>query len=686
MQVKTTVISSVLFLVLIGILEIVFYSFYLSNRAKMADIIIENLDTSVSDLSFSISKSIKNIDRPTDKIKELRSLLDRKVAINKHIKSITIYYNNKPILYTDPSNSTHALNTATSTIIGDHLSIDHYEYLENTEVLTTTFSSYVGFKKNEYVLAYNLDKEEIQKDFETTFDQYIIGFIVFPILLIIIISFLFNKFILLPLKTINSYAYHQNEKPLPYFVRELDELRVSVTTTIDRLENEKKYLFDIARTDQLIGISNRSALEEYVPNLIKTSDRNGDIFALVFLDVDNFKTVNDSLGHDVGDELLKDVATKIQQILRPEDFIARIGGDEFVFIIKNYIDIFELVKILSRVGDTIKSLSSTKINNIHITASMGVSLYPNDANDLIGLMKHADIALYKSKDDGKAKHTFYSKLIDDQLQDFIVLNTDMKEALKNSEYELFYQPQNDCKTNKILGCEALIRWNHPIKGYISPNDFIPIAEKTGFIIELGQWVLETAIKKKKQLELSGSNIVLSINIAPKQILEPYFVDTLMELVNVYGVDPTKIALEITEYIFLSPNSDLLLIFNKLKEFGFEIHLDDFGTGYSSLTYLKKFPVDTLKIDKAFLDDYSTVDGATFLETIIKMAKILKLNVIAEGVETNEQLDFIKNMDCDLFQGYLVSKPLKSSEFDTLMNNCHNTKDCVDCETQCGIDK
>jgi EAL domain-containing protein (putative c-di-GMP-specific phosphodiesterase class I) len=242
----------------------------------------------------------------------------------------------------------------------------------------------------------------------------------------------------------------------------------------------------------------------------------------------------------------------------------------------------------------------------------------------------------------------------------------MRSALKNEEYLLYYQPQNDTQTGEVIGAEALIRWHNPEKGMIAPYRFIPIAESNGFIIELGKWVLKTAIKQKHTWEAQGINIKLAINVAAKQIQDPYFVTHLQELLTQYQVTASQIVLEITEYVFLHNTNLILKTFKEIKALGVQISLDDFGTGYSSLSYLKTFPIDILKIDKAFLDDYDNTNGAIFIKTIITMAQTLKLTVVAEGVETQEQIDYLRQLNCDNYQGYICSKPVAIDKFDALL--------------------
>ncbi|MGE3299035.1 MAG: putative bifunctional diguanylate cyclase/phosphodiesterase, partial [Arcobacter sp.] len=383
----------------------------------------------------------------------------------------------------------------------------------------------------------------------------------------------------------------------------------------------------------------------------------------LFLDIDHFKTVNDSLGHNIGDELLQNIASIIKKTLRPNDFVARIGGDEFAIIIQDYKSYLELSQIIKRIQKQLGHQWIIQTHPINIACSIGVAFYPKDGNDIFSLMKNADIAMYQAKKLGRNQYHFFTEELNQIVQNTINLDKDMRQALIDNEYCLFYQPKVDLSSSKIVGVEALIRWISPTKGFIAPNVFIPLAEENGFIKELGNWIVEEALNQHLKWKEMGIDINISINISAKQLLDKSFVPKFINTLENKNINPSKIDLEITEYMFMEESKETKNNLNKLHDFGVTISLDDFGTGYSSLSYLKKFPIDYLKVDKAFLDDFNSVDGSIFLETIVKMGQMLKMKVIAEGVETQEQIDYLKSISCDQYQGYYFSKPLSSKDFE-----------------------
>ena len=418
----------------------------------------------------------------------------------------------------------------------------------------------------------------------------------------------------------------------------------------------------MARTDSLSGLANRNALNEYLERLILQCQRSDEEFAFLFLDLDHFKAINDSLGHNVGDELLRNIASIIDEVLRPKDFIARVGGDEFVVILQEYSSIMDLTNVTQRILDQLSRTWVIQTYPISITSSVGIAFYPKDGHDIISLMKHSDIAMYEAKQKGRARYHFFTEELNQKVQNTIGLNNEMVEALKNKEYELYYQPKVDVRTSKIIGAEALIRWISPSKGIISPDVFIPLAEENNFILQLGEWVVNEAIEQQSKFKRQNIDISISINISAKQILADGFTHNFVKTLERNNIRPESIDIEITEYMFLEETEDSSKVLHELHKLGVTISLDDFGTGYSSLSYLKEYPIDYLKIDKSFIDDYATDKGTVFLETIVKMGQTLHMKVIAEGIEEKEQLEYLKSVGCNQYQGYYFSKPLPAKEF------------------------
>ena len=642
------------------ILYAIFSTYYFNQREVTAKIISSSIKNDLSELSYVLSKHIRK-----ESVTTARALIDRKSANNNYINAIAIFDNETLLLTTDPQFS--VLLTSSQTYLKPHQ--DTYNKLMDTLVFQDYIYYYEGKNQKSFTILFLVDQQFLHQSFtqaRTTF-LFLFLFLFIPIFTLLFFWIVISKLIINPLEMLRQYAYYHERVPKAFKIHEIEYIRSSMVQTFSQLEQERKELYNISRTDTLSGLANRDYLQERVEQIIEQCNRTKKEFALLFLDLDHFKSVNDSLGHDIGDELLKSVASTIQDVVRLNDVVARIGGDEFVIVLTEYKDDLELVEIIHRIQTQLMRPWQIKTYPINITSSIGITLYPKDGTDLLALMKNADIAMYEAKDKGRKGYHFFTEALNIKTQEYIEITNSMINAVVNNEYELFYQPQNSVSTGEIIGAEALIRWNHPDKGLISPVTFIPIAEHNGYIVDIGKWVLQTALKQKETWENEGIDIKLSINVAAKQILEKDFIEHLQSLLNQYQINRKNIFLEITEYIFIHDSDAVLKTFQEIKAMGIKISLDDFGTGYSSLSYLKTFPMDVLKIDKVFLDDYSSEEGSIFIKTIINMAQTLSLKVVAEGVETQEQALYLKELHCDFFQGYYCSKPLPVKEFSALYN-------------------
>lgn len=653
-----TIQKFILFLVfiLLFIFYITFTYFFFKQEEEVANVILKSLKNNMSETSYTLSKNI----REKEDILSFRALLDRITSNEDFIKAILVFDDDKLLLSTEPSlkdtnrNSIEFKNMQTA-----------IKQLTNTKFLEEDITYYQGKNHKTLQLIYVLEEDEINSHFVKNKLNFGLYFGLLPILTFGFLFLLLRIYISKPLEILRQYAYYNHDIPNPFKLRELEAIRHSMVDTLSRLESEKKELYLMARTDSLSGLANRNSLNEFLEKLIPTYLRNKKEFAYLFLDIDHFKTVNDSLGHNIGDELLQNISSIIKKALRPNDFVARVGGDEFVIILQDYHSYMEVSNIIKRIQLQLSRPWIVQKSSINISCSIGVSFYPKDANDIITLMKNADIAMYEAKKLGRNQYHFFTESLNDSVQKTIALEKNMKEALKQNEYKLYYQPKVDLISSKIIGAEALIRWISPQNGFISPNDFIPLAEENGFIKELGSWIIKEAINQHLKWRDLGIDISISINISPKQLLDEIFVSDFISLLEKHNINPKKIDIEITEYMFVQHSVQTNNNLNRLHDFGITVSLDDFGTGYSSLSYLKKFPIDYLKIDKTFLDDFNSVDGAIFLETIVKLGQMLKMKVIAEGVETQEQIDYLKNISCDQIQGYYFSKPLPSEDFEKL---------------------
>lgn len=423
-------------------------------------------------------------------------------------------------------------------------------------------------------------------------------------------------------------------------------------------------LTELAHYDSLTGLANRTLFNLKLKEASEHAERSGLSLALILVDVDKFKDINDAYGHMAGDELLKSIASKLKARARTTDTVARLGGDEFAIIATN----------ISRI-EAIKNYASDILHegqkNIHFdnyqfgtTQSVGIALYPDDANSVASLMKKADFALYQSKQAGFGLYRLFDHKLEQKVQARRRMQEDMQHSLLHDQFSLHYQPVIDINSNRLKGVEALLRWTHPERGFVSPAEFVPVAEESGLIIELGDWVLKQACKQQVLWRESGmGDIVVAVNLSSIQFQNADLVNTIKQTVLDTGLSPGMLELEITESGIMDKGSTVVELLNELNEFGLKLAIDDFGTGYSSLAYLKHFPVHYLKIDRDFVIDLPhNKDDAAIAKTIISMGQTMKMKVVAEGVETEEQLEFLRSENCDFIQGYYISKPLPATEF------------------------
>ena len=423
-----------------------------------------------------------------------------------------------------------------------------------------------------------------------------------------------------------------------------------------------------ANYDELTGLINRNLLSDRFKQAISSAQRDQKKVCIFFMDLDNFKVINDTMGHSAGDELLKVIAERLLNCARSGDTVARYGGDEFVLVFPKIDKMEDAALIAERIIAEISQPLQIKGRKLQGTVSIGISFYPHDGLNKEALLQHADTAMYHAKDKGRNTFCFYTEALNQRLQQRLTLEEDLHQALKEEQFMVYYQPKVDLRTGKIGGVEALLRWHHPEKGMIAPDQFIPLAEDTGLILPMGEWVLRTAcLQAKAWQEIGLSDITMAINVSPKQLHGSSFGKTISKVLVQSGLKARYLDLEVTEGAVMQEPEKMVVTLTRLKEIGIRISMDDFGTGYSSLSYLKRFPFDNLKIDKAFINDIPTNDGdVTLVLTIIAMAHNFKLKVIAEGVETQAQMDFLTQNNCDEIQGYFFSRPLPAKEIEQLL--------------------
>jgi len=451
----------------------------------------------------------------------------------------------------------------------------------------------------------------------------------------------------------------------------------TVQDITERKRAEERIRF-LAYYDSLTELPNRILFKQRLEEELSRARRNERLLAVLFIDVDNFKLINDTFGHTIGDELLKNISDRLSHYVRKGDMIsrpagtesnntvARLGGDEYTMLLTDFTKEKDASVIAQRILNELAKPFKIGGHDIYITASIGITLYPSDGEDVDTLLKNADLSMYEAKDRGKNNFQFFNKLMKITMFERLNLENKLRKALHNKEFVLYYQPKMDIANKTIIGMEALVRWQSSDKGLVMPKDFIPVAEKSDLILQIGEWVLRTACKQNKMWQMEGFDpICISVNISSREIMQQNLVKIVREVLRDTSLEAHFLELELTERMLM--HQEAIESLYKLKAMGVQISIDDFGTGYSSLNYLKKLPIDIIKIDSSFVKDISTSLGdASIVKTIIQMAASLKLKVIAEGVETEKQLDFLREEACDEVQGYLFSNPLSAEDFKNLL--------------------
>jgi len=437
----------------------------------------------------------------------------------------------------------------------------------------------------------------------------------------------------------------------------------AIQTDLRELENSQAKADYLAYHDPLTGLYNRVNFEEYLSHALFVAKRNETMLAILFIDLDRFKVINDTLGHDIGDEVLITVAGRLKKALRESDFISRWGGDEFVVIVENLTTASEAAVVATNIIDTLKEPMNIQSHHLVTTASIGISLYPENGEDMNTLIKHADSAMYLAKDMGKNNFRYYTDELSKEIQYKLDIDMALHNAIEKNEIYMVFQPQYDLKTKELISVEALVRWENDELGFVPPDKFIPIAEDSGIIVSLGYFIFEESCKAYKKLRDANVKMKqIAINVSSIQFKEPHLLDTFISIAKRHNLDPSEIEIEITERFIMEHTIANMNMLQNFRNYGFKISIDDFGTGYSSMSYLKQLPVDTIKIDKSFVDDieHDSSDNA-IIEAIIALSKTLGYSIVAEGIERIEQEDFLEKVNCDIGQGYLYAKPLSCSE-------------------------
>lgn len=462
---------------------------------------------------------------------------------------------------------------------------------------------------------------------------------------------------------IHTYTYHGQDA---FVIFDVDISQLIETEEL--LKEQSKKLSHLAHHDALTNLPNRAFFQERLKQCISSAKRNTTQFALLFIDLDQFKQINDSLGHHIGDEVLKEAANRIKTSLRSEDTLARLGGDEFTIIIKDITDFQNASSVAQKILNMIKEPIQVDKHTLYISTSIGISIYPKDSKNQHDLVKFADAAMYKAKEEGRNNYQFYSSNMTALAFERVVMESSLRIAIKENQFIVYYQPQYDALTNTLSGMEALIRWKHPTVGLVPPSKFIPIAEESGLIIEIDRLVMKQAMADFSQWYSDGLNPgILALNLAMKQLNSENFIPTLMNTMNRFNFKAKWLELEVTEGEIMKNPENSIEKLNQIHACGIELAIDDFGTGYSSLSYLKKLPLDKLKIDQSFVKDVLVdEDDAAITKAIISLGQTLNMKLIAEGVEEEEQKSFLLAHGCNLIQGYFYARPMPANKITELL--------------------
>jgi len=452
--------------------------------------------------------------------------------------------------------------------------------------------------------------------------------------------------------------------------KELGKNNARLTEYTQILKDNEDKLYHLTNFDPITELPNREKILSQTVFLTSIFSHQQMTFSLIMIDLDNFKVINDSLGHNVGDMMLKAVAARLKDMIHPDDMIGRMGGDEFAVIVQRQISEKEILNYVEALRVSLLSPIVLISGEYSISASFGITLYPQDGTDAADLLKCADTALYKAKEAGRNGVQFFRKEMKSDILDKVTYETSLLSSIQNGELFLLFQPIYGASKKNLRSFETLIRWQSPKFGLVSPSRFISVAESVGFIIPMGEWILRTACRRFREIgENYGIKPILSVNISAIQMMSPTFVKSVRTILSETGFDPHYLEFEITESVFISSVDYVVNIINELKEIGIRFALDDFGTGYSSLRYLQMLPIDTLKIDKSFIDSISLEgDGHCLVASIISLVHQMNMDVIAEGVDTEEKLRYLDANSCDYVQGYIWGTPLRDEAMELLLDS------------------
>jgi len=630
----------------------------------------------------SVPKRLRGYLATTIKLDWLEQDLKSLISLNN--SSILLQSPNKEAIYSYGNLSFHDVtNTSTGKNIGINLiktnEINIYELKLNTVFGYTL--SYRIKESHAFIKANELAGKIL---------IITIGSIIFSLITLIL---LLRFSVILPLNKL-ALASHDigigklDSRVDLHSCDELADITDGFNSMVKSLSDNDEKIRYIAYHDSLTRLPNRRMFQYLLANSIAAADRNKDQLALFFLDIDNFKTINDSLGHDIGDELLIQFAQRVNQCLREEDtfvkpdsisetllndtndLIARLGGDEFTIVLPHLSHASDAAIVSQRIIQAMAKDFTVGKHHFRITTSIGIALYPSNGDDIDELIRHADIAMYHAKDQGKNNFQFYAEDLNEAIADRVERENALRKAIEENQLSVYFQPQISLPSRNIYGLEALVRWHHPTKGMISPMMFIPLAEETGMILELGQWVMRESCRIAKEwFDLGLLDFRISVNVSSIQFERQDVPQLIVDSLNEFQLSAEYLTVELTESAIMSHQDENLLALDKIKRMGVKVSLDDFGTGYSSLSYLRSFPVDTLKIDRQFIIEAKTEpEVRAIISAIVQMAHALNLDVVGEGIEDIMQLQYLEKIGCDVIQGFYFSKPLPQEQALSFIKN------------------
>ena len=462
---------------------------------------------------------------------------------------------------------------------------------------------------------------------------------------------------------------HWRNKIIESGTGEAETFLVCSGTDVTDERNAKARLVELANRDMLTGLDNRHAIEVHINGLLQAETPAG--FGLIFLDLDNFKKVNDHYGHLTGDLLIKEVATALQKCLAPNDIVARLGGDEFLIMVASA-SLHAVQNAADRILERMQQPFTLTRAEVYSGCSIGIAMYPQHGTTLGDLVRSADTAMYVAKDEGRRTYRVFNESMNRKISEFIWLESNMRGGLEEKQFELYYQPKVSLVSGNIESVEALIRWNHPERGLVPPNEFISYAEESGLIVPLGRWVIETAAKQAALWKKQGLNLRIAVNVSARQLRAPTLLEDFTQAILSNNLSPSMIDLELTESCLIDDERHAHRLIRMFRELGAQVHMDDFGTGYSSLSQLARLPLDVLKLDGSFIKSiHSDVKAQALVRSMVAVGHELSLKIVAECVETSEQADFLRQIGVDYAQGYLYAKPLKLTDFEAFMKASSN---------------